>query len=354
MTKAACRASSSRKGLRATDATGQGGVRLLVLLACTVFGQAGLAYETDPYTKRHIDIADSTAVLDREVNAALDAVAGAWKGGENEWRFVNLVHRKLGGPWPVDRLERWAMRSDEVERLPVTRRESLYAQLPIRATRTARFWGFGRTIKVDGVLIGTDKIGHFFSQGRKFYRRYLRSGDERQAGRRAVMTERLLFGRMMTGIFSNADLVANYEGYRFYRGLFHDGVVGDRPALMAWRDGVPERVRDFTWADHVNAFWDEALNPNAYSRTFARHLARWLLGHCEVYRQHPDRFAVADADALFSHYAHIGLVDTSHLRPERFFPGHCDSVAEEAVGRGAAEARAAAGMSGVLVAHSEW
>ncbi len=307
---------------------GLGRVRVGLFLASLVFGQAALAYETDPYTKRHLDIADSTAVLDRKVNAGLDAVAAAWEGGENEWRFVNLVHRKLGGPWPVDRLERWAMRSDEVERLPVTRRESLYSQLPIRATRTARFLGFGRTIKLNGVLVGTDKIGHFFSQGRKFYRRYLRSRDEREAGRRAVMTERLLFGRLMTGIFSNADLVANYEGYRFYRGLFHDGAVGDRPALMVWRDGVPERVGDFTWADHVNDFWDEALNPNAYSGVFRRHLERWLVRHCEVYRAHPERFAVADAEALYKRYRHIGLIDTGELRPDVFFPGHCGALAD--------------------------
>ena len=329
MTKAACGASSSLREFGQPGVASVRGVRVALFLAGVVFATATFGYETDPYTNRHLDIADSTTVLDREVNAALDAVAAAWEGGENEWRFVNLTHRKLGGPWPVDRLERWAMRSDEVERLPTTRRESMYGQLPIRATRTARFFGFGRTIKLNDVLIGTDKIGHFFSQGRKFYRRYLRYRDEREAGRRAVMTERLLFGRLMTGIFSNADLVANYEGYRFYRGLFHDGVVGDRPALMTWRDGMPERVRDFTWADHVNDFWDEALNPNAYSRTFGRHLERWLLGHCEVYRAHPERFAVSDVDGLSERYAHIGLIDTSALRPEVFFPRHCGFVAEE-------------------------
>ena len=38
--------------------------------------------------------------------------------------------------------------------------------------------------------------------------------------RRSVTTERGVFGALTTGIYSNADLVANYEGYRFYRGLF--------------------------------------------------------------------------------------------------------------------------------------
>ncbi len=219
---------------------------MLACLAGAVLCLTAQGYETDPYSNRHLDIADSTGVLDARVNAVLDDVAASWGRGEDEWRFVEGVYRRLGGPWIVDRLERWAIRSDDVEKLPVDRGESMYRRLPLRATRVAGILGIGRTIKVNDVLIGTDKIGHFFSQGRKFYRRYRRSGDESLAGRRAVMTERMLFGRLMTGAFSNADLVANFEGYRFYRSLFHDGAVPGRPALMAWREGLPVRRRDFT------------------------------------------------------------------------------------------------------------
>ena len=81
----------------------------------------------------------------------------------------------------------------------------------------AGLFGVSPTIKVAGVFFGTDKIGHFFSQGRKFYGRYRRLRDESKAARQAIFTENWLFGRLTTGIYSNADLVANYEGYRFYR-----------------------------------------------------------------------------------------------------------------------------------------
>ena len=122
-------------------------------------------------------------------------------------------------------------------------------------------FGFGPTIRVNGVYIGTDKIGHFFSQGRKFYRRYRRMGDETQAARWSIVTETGLFGRLTTGVLSNADLVANYEGYRFYRSLFEAGVVHGKVAIFRWLDDRPVRQRAFTWADHINPFWDEALNP---------------------------------------------------------------------------------------------
>ena len=97
---------------------------------------------------------------------------------------------------------------------------------------------------------------------------------------------------------------------------------------MVWNDGKPERVRDFTWADHVNDFWDEALNPNAHTGMMRRHLERWLLGLCDVYRAHPERFVVADWDALFERYRHIGLIDTRELRPEVFFPQRCEALVD--------------------------
>jgi len=50
-----------------------------------------------------------------------------------------------------------------------------------------------------------------------------------------------------------------YEGYRFYRSLFEDAVVGDKPALLAWKQDHWIMQRPFDWSDHVNDFWDEAL-----------------------------------------------------------------------------------------------
>ncbi len=75
------------------------------------------------------------------------------------------------------------------------------------------------------------------------------------------------------------------------------------------------------------------------------HLKHWLLEHCDAYRTHPDRFAVADADALYGRYRHIGLVDTSAMRPETFFPEHCGRMAVARIGA-AAEARIAPRRAG--------
>ena len=280
-------------------------------------------YETDPYTNRHLDVADSLAAMDAKVNEALDEVAASWRGGEDEWALVMAVYRKVGGVHWVDKLERWAMESPDVEKIDVSRAESMVAEFPPLAGRVAFIFGFGPTIRVGGVYFGTDKIGHFFSQGRKFYGRYRRHGDEARAAKRSVLTERGLFGRLSTGVYSNADIVANYEGHRFYHGLLHDGVVADKSALFRWEDGKPVRQRRFTWADHVNPFWDELLNPNAYGAGLVPVAKKRMLRLCDDFRRRPDRYRLPNAEALFERYRHIGVVDTSDMRAEAVLERHC-------------------------------
>ena len=67
------------------------------------------AYETDQYTDRSAPITDSTEVLNRKVNEAIEGIVAEWHKGHDEMAFVNAVYHKIGGHHWVDKLERWAM-----------------------------------------------------------------------------------------------------------------------------------------------------------------------------------------------------------------------------------------------------
>ena len=246
---------------------------------------SALAYETDPYTNRDLDLADSLAILDEKMNAALDRIAASWSRGEDEWAFITAIYRDVGGP-ALDRQARALGDGRAGGRQAADQPAANPCSRSCRCTPPAgsRFWGLGRTMNVNGAYIGTDKIGHFLSQGRKFYSRYNRLGSIERAAQRTAVWEALIWGRLMSGIFSNADLVANYEGFLFYRGLFQNGVVADKVALFRWEDGRPVRQRPFSWADHVNAFWDETLNPNAYADAIVPHMQRRILRLCRRLR----------------------------------------------------------------------
>jgi len=284
---------------------------LIVLLTVPTFVGA---YETDQFSNRQQPISDSTYILNHQVTLAISSTIVGWQGRPDKMKVVDGIYHKIGGKHWVDKLERFAMDSSDVERLDTPPYDSIYSGHPLYATRVAALFGVGPTLKINNVLVGSDKLGHFLSQGRKFYRRWLKMGSESKAAEQSAYTERALFGQMTTGSYSNADLVANYEGFLFYRSLFEDDIVPGKPAILAWKDDHWIMQRPFDWADHVNDYWDEALNINHYDTLLYSHMKERLLTFCDTYRQNPELFVVHDEDVLKQRYRNLQLRETSELR----------------------------------------
>lgn len=288
--------------------------RVAWLLAWTVLAAPASAYETDQYSHRLVEIADSRPILSELVNQALADVVEEWRGPPDPLRFARRVYAKLGGLHWVDRIERQAMRDPRVERLPQTRYRSIFRGAPVSATRVNFFFGIGRTLNLAGSLVGSDKLGHFFSQGFKYYRRHRAGWSEDELLARGRYAERWLFGQLTTGVFSNADLVANYEGYLFYRSLFEDDIVPGKPAIIEWLGSGARLRRPFDWRDHVNAYWDEALNPGLYDGLLKHRVLGHLAELCESYSETPEAFVAPDDAELAERYALLRLRDASRYR----------------------------------------
>lgn len=138
------------------------------------------------------------------------------------------------------------------------------------------------TVNVHGSYMGLDKLGHLFQQGYDYYRRY-RSEELRGRGggralasavRLGVAQERGIYGEALIGVYSNADLAANYAGLQFYLNLTRTVRVGtcELPPLLVRGErktwvlnparadaGGRDVLRPFV-SDHFN----EALNPSRY------------------------------------------------------------------------------------------
>jgi hypothetical protein len=126
------------------------------------------------------------------------------------------------------------------------------------------------TIRLYGIYVGTDKPGHIFQTGYEYYTKYedARAGGADEASalaaaiRYGVLTEKGLYGIMLTGVYSNADLAANYAGLMFFRNLFHEVRIGTAtlPPIVR-RDGdryVVDPARDD--ADLLRPFVSEHLS----------------------------------------------------------------------------------------------
>ena len=84
--------------------------------------------------------------------------------------------------------------------------------------------------------------------------------------------------------------MADYQGDRFYRSLFEDGIVPGEPAIVRFEGGLAKIQRPFHWSDHVDDYWDEALNPSYLSPSLARYFAKKLPELCDEYFADPVRF----------------------------------------------------------------
>ena len=140
-------------------------------------------------------------------------------------------------------------------------------------------------VNIDDHLIGLDKIGHFFAEGWHYYEltqdddhtidQALEWGETQEAGK---------FGYSTTGIFSFADLVANFNGWRFWNKVLlkeKDPLKGfianffnrpyascdiqimasikSRKIIKAW-----EVNTRFDLSDYLDGAWDEGNNCNSY------------------------------------------------------------------------------------------
>lgn len=276
------------------------------------------AYESDQYSNRLVPVKDSLEVLDRRVNDTLAKIAREWDEPNDEdrnLRFAKAVYHELGGLHWADKIERWASKTPLVDKYPRVRYDSIYQGLPIWGRRINFFFGVCVSIRLNDVIIGSDKLGHFFSQGLKYYKRTEHGWSRERVVEFGATAERFMWGQLTTGIFANADLVANYEGMRFYQSLFEEGIVEGKGPIMAWRDGKPHQLRPFTWADHVNDYWDETLNPSHVVDALYTGLRERIRSMCPLYEKEPSAFIAENDEALWRRYKDIGLKD---MRENKF------------------------------------
>lgn len=139
------------------------------------------------------------------------------------------------------------------------------------------------TVKIYNSEFGTDKVAHFFQQGYSYFRIYKRAIDEGntpdEAAQKAIrwgkMTERTFYGTLVSGVYSNADLCANFTGMKFYQNLTQAVKIGDetKPAVLRLENGVwlfneNSDLRQILLKPFLSKHFNEALNSSIYSNLF--------------------------------------------------------------------------------------
>ncbi len=277
----------------------------LLLIVLTAQAAVVPAFETDQYNLPKTPLADIgdevTEYVAENLRRAIDKInariaarvdcldgrAGAKNCGAAEKERAELVRLRSaaaivrevfeplgGGIPPFTRSGTWMEEHDfaaQPARYKTSFGDSIYRAFP------TNYWTISETVKIYGVEFGTDKIAHLFQQGYTYWQISERAASKGASAEEAAlkaarwgrMTENTFYGTLISGVFSNADLAANYAGLKFYRNLTREVKVGDavRPPILVLENGfwaVNENVdlREALLKPFVSAHFNEALNPS--------------------------------------------------------------------------------------------
>lgn len=263
------------------------------------------AAEVDSVSTRNIVLKDSLAALDELVNRRIQAgVDEANRRRDNYSRMGSddfcdeeILYDELRKSIFDSFTASWGLKGFSLDKqlreilhrqsyeLPL--RESIYRDISLEEGISLNLKALTNVARVDGYLIGFDKIGHFFSEGWQYFNLvHFRESSLDEALHWGTMREQGRYGFTTTGIFSYADLVANFNGYRFWsrvRKAEKDPVswyksVLQRPYVrcklqivdsIRYRKMVRVWEVDslFNFSEYIDGVWDEGTNCNSYKTT---------------------------------------------------------------------------------------
>lgn len=229
--------------------------------------------EVDHYLSWGHPLSDSAPVLNQKMNRMLkDGIESLPSDCSCEYAASTLLSQ-FGVKLNSD-LEQWIKGSNSLDLYKPNLDEALENSIFRIASNSSTLDPFEKTslaiqldeiINIDGIYFGIDKLSHFTGSGYLYYQSYLVFKDhpdvhaEEMAIWFGILGEKSIIGRIASGVFSYADLEANYQGLLFGRRMCE----GKDPLLTKSARGW-ELIRPFDIRNYVNPLWDESYNPSFY------------------------------------------------------------------------------------------
>ena len=281
-----------------------------IIIICALTSKAGFAAEIDSVTPRKLELDDSLAVINKIVNQRINT--GIEKANEvrdyigaiDEIEVIvedvecdeEALYTELRKAIFQSFTASWGLKGYDLDKqlrsllarqsYSMLLNDSIYRDIDYIEGFSLRLKELSDVVNINRYLVGLDKIGHFFAQGWEYFElthfdeltidQALEWGRQKEAG---------VFGYSTTGIFSYADLVANFNGWRFWNKVLLKqddplkGVVANffnrpyvsceiqiidsiisRKIVKAW-----EFNTRFDLADYIDGAWDEGNNCNSYA-----------------------------------------------------------------------------------------
>jgi len=310
-------------------------MRPICFALAIVLGSSALqGLETDQFTLPAAPLTDSGVDLSEKVARAVSEIVDLQDTVVlDEARIAEELYRRVGSGTIKTEIEKFidhALPSTARFNPPVGHTIYRGVLLPIPGGLIVR----APTIKVFGYEVGSDKVGHLVQQGYEYYKVYRKSPGPtgvKRAVEHGVLEERTIFGTAVSGVYSNADLAANFAGLKFYLNLTEPVDIGGatlEPILIRsanrWELSPRVDVRELL-KPYVSGHWNEALNPSEY-RMMHPLVAKAVQKRCSSWHMRlGDEFSPVYFAALMAEYSTWHGEEYGH----RYAKKHGVSLADE-------------------------
>ncbi len=266
-------------------------IKNLLALGALLLSANSFSLETDQFMTWEIELKNSKGFVNRYINENINNVLAKLNAKKKTYKCSSVAKKALA--WNgrstdfLSVIEKTMYEHPEVERWPainVSQRgvveESIYANVDYFKHKV-----FGVNVQLDGIYMGTDKLGHFVTVGLSYYKKYLqgkffglsKENAIKLAIKRGIFSERTYYGSIISGVFSFADLESNYQGLRFAI----DMCEGENPLLVQDENGKWSQRKPFDITPYLNPKWDESYYPSAYIKKRWKQVKPKIMEYCD-------------------------------------------------------------------------
>lgn len=231
--------------------------------------------EVDQFTKRYEALPDATHLINNKANLYLiEAIntANSTISGCDEIQFYEVLKNYFSNH-KNGKLVQYILYDQELPRRRLKVGESIYADFSVfdgyllgKKSADESEVALGPLVKYGPRTIGSDKFEHLFGRGFAYFQNYyIKKKKMDKVLSSGEFGEKTIYGGniLATGVFSYADLVANFNGMRFWNDIFYKRPdvlqEGHGPYVKCVNDRFV-KVKNIDFRFYFDDGVDEAIN----------------------------------------------------------------------------------------------
>jgi hypothetical protein len=248
---------------------------------------ASHAAEADNFTARSLNVADVASPINILANgyvrSAVDA-ANATGRCDEEALYAEL--RKYFANHSKGELAKTLLFGHQIPVTVIPIKESIYREWTVfdgyllgRKKAAASPLALSPVVRVGDQIVGVDKFEHMFGMGWIYFDHHYRNGKSLlSVMKNGIFREKTALGGnvLATGVFSYADLSANFNGMRFWNHVLQkqDDVLGKAENLGPYvrcegGKWVANPTKPLDFRNYMDASMDESVNCSKFARKAA-------------------------------------------------------------------------------------